>query len=165
VAGPGGSDVRVGLSSGVDLCAEAGSEYGVDTKPGSNTGPVKQGINTRFDDYATGLDPLIEPPDTNIQEGITYTQYRAGSPFQAPTHTGVDGRRVVIIPIVKLNQYNQGRNTVVFDRFGFFFLRSKVQGNGDLQAEYIDDVVVAGKGGYDPNGQPGNNRMAVPVLY
>jgi Flp pilus assembly protein TadG len=166
VAGRGGQDVRVGLASGVNDCAEAGATYSVDTKPGSNTGPVKQGVNTRFDDYQTSqVNPNDQPPDTNIKESITYSQYRDGSPSQAPTHTGVAGRRVVIIPIVKLSEYDQGRNTVMFNRFGVFFLRSKVAGNGDIQAEYISDIVVAGKGGYDPNGGAANNLLAVPVLY
>src|SRR6266446_9531533 len=140
-AGPGGSDVRIGVASGVDLCAGAGATYSIDTKPGANTGPVKQGINTRFDDYGSQMDPLSQPPDTNIKESITYTQYRDGSPSQSPSHTGVAGRRVVIIPIVKISQYDQGRNTVTFDRFGVFFLQSRVSGNGDMQAEYINDVV------------------------
>jgi len=126
---------------------------------------VKQGINTRFDDYGSQLDPLSMPPDANIKENITYTQYRNGSPMQAPSHTGIAGRRVVVIPIVKLAEFDNGRGTVKFDRFGVFFLQSKVSGNGDLQAEYIDDIVVVGKGGYDPNGLPGNSRMTVPVLY
>jgi hypothetical protein len=107
------------------------------------------------------------PPDTNVKDNITYSQYRAGSPSQAPSHTGVAGRRVVIIPIIKYAEFDQGRNTVRFDRFGQFFLQSRVgNGNGgDIQAEYINDIVVAGKGGYDPNGGPANNLLAVPVLY
>ena len=72
---------------------------------------------------------------------------------------------MVIIPIVKQSEYDQGRNTVRFDRFGVFFLQTKVAGNGDIQAEYISDIVVAGKGGFDPNGGAGNNLLAVPVLY
>ncbi len=168
VAGPGGTDVRVGLASGVDLCAEAGATYSVDTKPGVTSGPVRQGINTRFDDYQTSqVNPVDMPPDTNIKDNITYSQYRAGSPLQSPSHTGIPGRRVVIIPIVKLAEYDQGRNEVKFNRFGQFFLQSRVgNGNGgDIQAEYINDIVVAGKGGYDPNGGPANNLMATPVLY
>lgn len=168
VAGPGGKDVRIGLASGVDLCAEAGAVYDVDTKPGVTAGPVRQGINTRFDDYQGGqVDPVTMPPDTNIREGITYSQYRDGNPTQAPSHTGIPGRRVVIIPIVKLAEYDQGRNTVRFNRFGQFFLQSKVgNGNGGaIEAEYISDIVVAGKGGYDPNGGAGNNLLAIPVLY
>src|SRR5258705_5740757 len=102
-AGPGGKDVRIGLASGVDLCAEAGATYAVDTKTGVTAGAVRQGINTRCDEYQTSqVDPLNMPPDTNIKENITYDQYRAGSPLQSPSHTGVAGRRVVIIPFVKL---------------------------------------------------------------
>lgn len=168
VAGRGGKDVRVGLASGVDLCAEAGAVYAVDTKPGVTSGPVRVGINTRFDEYQTSqVNPQDMPPDSNIRENITYSQYRNGSPSQSPSHTPVPGRRIVIIPIVKYAEYDQGRNEVRFNRFGQFFLQSKVgNGNGgDIQAEYINDIVVAGKGGYNPNGGPANNLMATPVLY
>jgi len=168
VAGSGGQDVRIGLASGVDLCAEAGATYAVDTKTGVTAGAVRQGINTRFDEYQTSqVDPISMPPDTNIKTNINYDQYLANSPTQAPSHTGVTGRRVVIIPIVKLAEYDQGRNIVKFNRFGQFFLQTKVGSGsgGDIQAEYIDKIVVAGKGGYDPNGGAANNLMATPVLY
>lgn len=168
VAGSGGKDVRVGLASGVDLCAEAGAVYAVDTKPGVTSGPVRVGINTRFDEYGTSqVNPVDLPPDSNIRENITHLQYTNGSPFQAPSHTPVAGRRVVIIPIVKLAEYDPGRNVVKFNRFGLFFLQTKVgNGNGgDLKAEYIDDIGVVGKGGYNPSGGTANNLMATPVLY
>jgi Flp pilus assembly protein TadG len=168
VAGSGGKDVRIGLASGVDLCAEAGAVYEVDSKPGETAGPVRVGINTRFDEYQTSqVNPVDMPPDSNIKNDITYSQYRNGSPSQSPSHTPVPGRRVVIIPIVKYAEYDQGRNQVKFNRFGQFFLQTKVgNGNGgDIQAEYINDIVVAGKGGYNPNGGPANNLMAIPVLY
>lgn len=167
VAGSGGKDVRVGLSAGVDRCAAPGEVYDVDTKTGVTAGAVRQGLNTRFDDYQTSqVNPLDMPPDTNIKENIVYDQYKTGSPSQAPKNKGVDGRRVVVIPIVKEDQYDQGRNTVRFDRFGTFFLQTKVgSGNGgDLVAEFIDDIVV-GQGGFDPNGAPVNGLLAVPVLY
>ena len=168
VAGSGGKDVREGLGKGVDLCAEPGAVYEVDTKPGVTSGPVRQGLNTRFDDYQGGqVDPVSMPPDSNIKENITHDQYANGSPTQAPNHTPVPGRRVVIIPIVKYDEYDQGRNTVKFDRFGQFFLQTKVgNGNGgDIVAEYIDDIVIAGKGGFNPAGGTVNNKLAVPVLY
>jgi Flp pilus assembly protein TadG len=167
VAGSGGKDVRVGLAAGVDKCAAPGEVYQVDTKPGLTAGAVRQGLNTRFDDYQTSqVNPDDMPPDTNIKEQITYDQYKNGSPFQAPRNPGIDGRRVVVIPIVKQDQYDQGRGTVMFDRFGTFFLQNKVgNGNGgELVAEYIDDIVL-GQGGFNPNGAPVNGLMAVPVLY
>ena len=168
VSGRGGKDVREGLASGVDLCAEPGATYEVDTKPGVTSGPVRAGINTRFDEYKGGtVNPTDHPPDSNVKENITYSQYKNGSPLQAPTNTAVPGRRIVIIPIVKLAEYDQGRNLVKFNRFGQFFLRSKVgNGNGgSIEAEYIEDIVVVGKGGYNPSGGPANNLMATPVLY
>jgi Flp pilus assembly protein TadG len=168
VAGPGGSDVEFGIGGGVDACAGPGDTYAVDTKTGITAGKVRTGINSRFDDYGgSQLDPTTYPPDTNIKENITYAQYRDGTATQSPTHTGVPGRRLVIIPIVKLSEYDQGRNTVKFNRFGVFFLKNKVSnGNGgDIQAEYVNDIVISGKGGYDPNGGAANNLMAIPVLY
>jgi Flp pilus assembly protein TadG len=167
VAGEGGKDVRIGIGAGVDACAAPGAEYAVDTKPGVTAGAVRQGLNTRFDDYQTSqVSPELMPPDTNIREQITYDQYKSGSPLQRPSHKGVDGRRVVVIPIVKADQYDGGRNVVRFDRFGTFFLQTKVgSGNGgDLVAEYVDDIVI-GQGGFDPNGAPTNGLMTLPVLY
>ncbi|HEU4797195.1 MAG TPA: pilus assembly protein TadG-related protein [Pyrinomonadaceae bacterium] len=167
VAGRGGADVRVGLAAGVDECAGPGATYAVDTKPGLTSGPVRQGINTRFDEYQTShVNPADMPPDTNIMENIVYDQYKNNSPTKSPGHTGVSGRRVVVIPIVKQDQYNAGRDEVTFDRFGVFFLQNKVGGGngGELVAEYIDDIVL-GQGGFNPNGGPVNPFMAVPVLY
>jgi len=167
VAGSGASDARTGIASGVNIPAGPGGVFEVDTKPGVNSGPVRQGISTRFDDYASGMDPAMLPPDTNVKENITYQQYRDGTATEAPSHPGVPGRRIVLIPIVKLSEYDQGRNTVKFDRFGAFFLRNKPDnGNGgDIEAEYIGDRIVIGGAGYDPAGGPGNPLLAIPVLY
>ena len=165
---PGASDDRVGLASGVRNVVGPGGT--VDTKPGVSAGAVRQGINTRFDDYASDLDPVSYPPDTNIAEGISYDDYCAGTPTEPPSHTdlAVDGRRVVLIPIVKKQEFDNGRDEVVIDRFGAFFLRTKVQGGngGDIQAEYISEGVVVGNGGYNPTG-PANAGPPItkPVLY
>lgn len=179
IAGRGGVDVEQGIGSGVDACGEAGATYTVDTKPGLTAGKVRKGINSRFDDYqGSQMDPVNEPPDANIRENITFDQYRAAqdpqSPYyhdsryyQAPAHDGVADRRVVLIPIIKLAEYDQGRDTVRFNRFGAFFLKNKASnGNGgDIEAEYIDDRIAVGKGGYNPNGAAGNPLIAAPVLY
>jgi Flp pilus assembly protein TadG len=172
VAGEGGKDVRIGLGAGVDKCASPGEEYAIDTKPGVTAGAVRQGLNTRFDDYQTSqLNPDFMPPDKNIKEGINYDTYlnppdTSSKYVQPPKHLGVDGRRVVVIPIVKEGEYDQGRNVVKFDRFGYFFLQTKVGSGsgGDLVAEYIPKPVI-GQGGFDPDGPATNGLMAVPVLY
>jgi Flp pilus assembly protein TadG len=169
VAGNGGSDARIGIASGVHTEAGPGDVYTVDTKTGVNSGPVSQGIATRFDDYGSKLDPVQYPPDTNVKENISYKDYIEGKSVQPPSpgHVGVAGRRVVIIPIIKKDEFDQGHNTVKFDRFGLFFLRTKPgSGNGgSLQAEYIGDTTVISGGGYDPAGGPVSSTMNIPVLF
>jgi Flp pilus assembly protein TadG len=166
IDGSGGADDRIGLASGVRNVVGAGGY--VDTKPGVTAGAVRQGVNTRYDDYGSQLDPGAYPPDTNIKEGITYQQYLNGSPSQSPSHEGVAGRRVVLIPIVKKSQFDGGRTTVQIDHFGAFFLQNKVAGGngGEIQAEYIGIGVVVGNGTYDPTGVPnGGPPITKPVLY
>jgi hypothetical protein len=72
---------------------------------------------------------------------------------------------VVYIPIVKAEEFDQGKGTVKFDRIGQFFLQTKVggSGNGDLVAEYISDITI-GIGKYNPGGGT-NPLVATPVLY
>lgn len=178
VDGPGGKDVRESLAGGVKNCVGAGSI--VSTKPGVTAGPVRQGLNTRFGDYASKLDPDEYPPDENVQENITYQQYLdaqqardangtpASGTFQAPSE-GVPtrGRRVVLIPIIRESEFDNGRDDVRIDRFAAFFLQTSVgNGNGgDIQAEYIGIRVVVGRGGYDPSGGATSPELTIPVLY
>jgi len=168
IDGSGGADDRIDLGSAVQNPVGPGGY--VSTKPGVTSGAIRQGINTRFDDYASGMDPADFPPDTNIKEGITYNQYLAGLPAdsQTPSHDGVDGRRVVLLPITTMSQVENGRTTVQIDHFGAFFLRSKVSGGSglDIEAEYIGISVVVGDGVYDPFAPPNPGPPIVkPVLY
>jgi hypothetical protein len=52
-------------------------------------------------------------------------------------------------------------------RIGAFFIRNRIGGGsgGDIQVEYIGLHTVVGAGGYDPQGGPGMQELAVPVLY
>lgn len=181
VAGRGGVDVGFGIGAGVDACAKVGEEYSVDTKPGITAGKVRTGINSRFDDYqGSQLDPNQEPPDTNVKENISWDDYskylgcgRSGAIgcssqyVKTPDHKGVDMRRVVLIPLVKVSEYDPGRGVVKFFRFGAFFLRTKASSGsgGDIQAEYVEDRIAVGEGGYDPTAAAGDPLLAAPVLY
>ncbi len=178
IDGPGASDDRIGLGKGVRNCLGAGSN--VQTKPGVSAGAVRQGINTRFGEYGGGLDPVEFPPDENVQENINYQQYLdaqqaidadrnpAGGTFQSPSR-GVPqrGRRVVLIPIIREGEFNEGRDYVRIDRFAAFFLQTKVSGGngGDIKAEYIGIRTVVGRGGYDPSGGATSPELTIPVLY
>lgn len=162
--GSGGADDRQGMANGVNWCITPGTE--VKTKPGVTSGAIRQGINTRFDIYQGPVDPATSPPDKNIAEGISHRQYSNNEVVKAPRNEGKEGRRVVFIPIATAPP-GEGRDTVVVDRFGVFFLKTSVGGGngGELEAEYVDTKVFAGNSGYDPMGGPANNLLAVPVLY
>lgn len=160
----GGSGDREGMANGVNWCIATGQE--VETKPGVTSGAIRQGINSRFDVYAAGMDPALSPPDTNIAEGITHDQYDKKQVTKAPSHPGVTGRRIVILPIA-IALPGEGRDTIIVDRFGVFFLQTSVGGGtgNELKAEYIKDTAFAGNSYYIPGAGETNSNLAVPVLY
>ena len=171
VDGTGASVVRTNLGRGVRKCAAPGETYEKDTKPGVDAGPVRDGLNTRFDEYSAGLSPTDYPPDTNIKENITWEEYRNATPgsphWQAPSNPGVPNRRVVLIPMIKLSEFDPGRDTVSFYKFAAFFLKSKVGGGsgGDVEAEYIGERLIFGMCAFAPGGGPVIPELAQPVLY
>src|ERR1041385_6985315 len=78
LAGAGGKDARVGLGAGVDACAGPGAVYNVDTKTGVTAGAVRQGINTRFDEYTSNNVNPVDMPDrksTRLNSSHGYTPY------------------------------------------------------------------------------------------
>jgi Flp pilus assembly protein TadG len=160
----GGSGDREGMSNGVDWCISAGQE--VETKPGVTSGAIRQGINTRFDVYGAGMDPELSPPDKNIAENITHEDYEKNRIVKAPSHAGTAGRRIVILPIAKALP-GEGRDTIIVDRFGVFFLQTSVGGGngGELKAEYIKGTAFAGDSYYDPGAGAASTSLSVPVLY
>lgn len=160
----GGSGDREGMANGVNWCISVGTT--VKTKPGVTAGAIRQGINTRFDEYSGGLDPATSPPDKNIAADITYDDYATNRIFREPSHNGTAMRRVVFIPIAAAPPA-EGRDEVTVSRFGVFFLKTPVGGGngGELQAEYITDTAFAGNSYYDPGAGPGIENTAVPVLY
>ena len=160
----GGSGDRDGMANGVRWCISVGQE--IQTKPGVTAGAIRQGVNTRFDQYNAGTSPDISPPDDNIAENITKDQYDKKIGAKGPSHPGVAGRRIVFIPIAK-SLPGGGRDTIIVDRFGVFFLQTSVGGGngGELKAEYITDTAFAGDSYFDPGAGAANNNLAVPVLY
>jgi hypothetical protein len=160
----GGSGDREGMANGVNWCVSTGQE--VETKPGVTSGAIRQGINSRFDIYGAGMDPGLSPPDTNIAEDITKDDYDKERFVKPPSHPGITGRRIVILPIATALP-GEGRDTIVVDRFGVFFLQTSVGGGtgNELKAEYIHDTAFAGNSYYIPGAGDTNSNLAVPVLY
>lgn len=173
----GGAQVRLALAGSNNGCFTIGNC--VQTEPGVSAGPIRQGINTRFDVYQGGnVNPLDHPPDPNIAEGsrsgsgnnqtaggVTYTQYQEGNPFLAPRNTPRAYRRMMVVPIINHSEFSNGRTTVCISGFADFFLNTKVGGgnDGDIKFEYIGPA-APGAGYYNPDGGSGSN-VIVPILY
>ena len=160
----GGSGDREGMANGVNWCVRTGQV--VQTKPGVTSGAIRQGINTRFGIYAAGLDPALSPPDSNVREGIPHSQYGVNPLAPRVGGPGIPGRRIVFMPIA-IEAPGEGRDTIIVDRFGVFFLQTSVGGGSgnELVAEFIGTTAFAGNSSFVPGAGAGNPSLAVPVLY
>lgn len=63
-SGGGAACLRQKMAGGDDQCTATGGT--VETEPGQNQGPVRQGFNTRFGEYGGGLNPAAYPPDVVV---------------------------------------------------------------------------------------------------
>jgi hypothetical protein len=66
LGGNGADVVRENLAGGYNGCAFDGDT--IPTQPGSQVGPVVQGINTRFNEFSGPISPGDYPPDVVTQE-------------------------------------------------------------------------------------------------
>jgi hypothetical protein len=67
-----------------------------------------------------------------------------------------------------VSEFDNGRDDVRIDRFGVFFLRNKVDENGNggtIEAEYVGERIALGNSHYSPGKGPGIPELAQPVLY
>ena len=178
-----GSPETAVLSAGVtNICQRISVNVPFHMTPSANqnNGPrqITDGINTRFNLYANGygnaLVPGTYPPDSNVQQNITFDQYknRTAVTPPSPNGPGQDDRRILIVPIVAPGTYTGSPVGAPTLKFGAFFLKSMStvsnpcsQGGpcGNLQVEWIDERLVIGRGGYDPGG--GISNLTIPVLY
>ena len=185
-AGSGCDAVRDALKSYGDACecGEVSESDNMPTQTGECAGPISDGLNVRFDVYQPGSGPMSYssdfPPDINIAQGepignganttwpgISYGQYVAGSPSQAPAtgHTGVFERRLLVLPLTYADEWPTGSSGTVPARgFGAFFMRHQAIGtNGDIKLEFVGPN-VAGIVGVVPGGTNTSN-VVTPVLY
>jgi Flp pilus assembly protein TadG len=145
----GGSTVRDLLSGALQGCIALNTP--VCTKPGVAAGPVRQGLNDRFDQ------------DTNKFEytgGTSVTwQYNRYVTDSDPGPKG-NGKRVMVVPFVSTTQgswspFTPGKNCPVYVlNYGCFFIRERVPGgNGaDIDGEFIGECSVNGY--FNPNTPP-----------
>lgn len=182
INGNGSTETAV-LSAGLtNICQRISVNIPFHMTPSANVnnGPrqITDGINTRFNSYTNGygnqLQPSTYPPDSNVQQSITFDQYKNRTAVTAPSPNapGQDDRRILIVPIVAPGSYSGSPVSAPTIKFGAFFLKNLAtvsnpcsQGGlcGQLQVEWIDERLVIGRGGYDPGG--GISNLSIPVLY
>ncbi len=114
----GAATYRCLLANGYSCCIKIGDQ--VQTEPGNMSGPTNQGMQQRWNS------------DTDRRTSITYAQY-AGN-----------GSRIVNVPIVA--SFPNGRGGMQIIGFSAFMLRNQPTAKGDLDGEFIRDV-VPGTGG------------------
>jgi Flp pilus assembly protein TadG len=194
-AGSGASDLKLAIAGGSTKCLRTNENaaFVTETEPGRMTGPIMKGLNTRFDDYKSfggggtvtigGVSMPIEeafPPDPNIYEnppknkkdpypGIDFNVYQAaknpGSTWLSPKNTPAENRRQILMPIINYSEFQAGKDTVKFTKFGKFFMNRSVGGipsSPEIFVEFLEPAF--GSGGFDPKGGP-TAPVVVPVLY
>jgi Flp pilus assembly protein TadG len=174
------SDLNAQMADKLPDCFWKNKDVSLNPHP-SNMNIVRA-LNTMFGTYSNGLTSSAYPPDANVKQNITYAQYKTAtsgsSNFTAPTNgTGVPGRRILVLPIMKGSDFWFDGNTDLQGtktyRFGAFFLKAKPSGtsnNGlaDLKLEYIGDRVTVGNANYNPSRALDSTTakgLAMPVLY
>ena len=189
ITGSGSPETAV-LSAGLtNICQtlNASIQFHMTPSANLNNGPrqITDGVNTRFNIYANGygnaLQPSTFPPDSNVQQGITFDQYNNRTVVTAPNPNapGQDERRILIVPIVWPGTYDSSNcqpgapcpNTIIRKWAAFFLKDQSVVTTpcnqsstcGELDVEWIDESLVLGRGGFDPSG--GCTNFSVPVLY
>lgn len=174
LGGPGGDMI---LTGSIHAYGYIGTSYSIahlnGTSPaGSLTSPsmcryAQIGTNTRFGDYTVHpqANSTDEPPDTIVDETITYQQYRdmQGNGVVQKSN-GMRNRRVMTLPIASNTTYNTSNGTVTSNRLAAFFIRKKVGTDCGLQVEYIGSPMAVPDGTFQP-GMSQMSELSIPVLY
>lgn len=158
-----GNGVRERLGLGSDAYVTIGQALKRLTS-GVTSNQVSQGLNVRFALYQGGLDAATFPPDANITSGITRAQYKNPAFLTTPATPAVWERRVLVVPIINLDQYDAGTETITPNKFGAFFMTAAA-GDPNLTVEYMGTPAVIGDGGFEVGGQAGATDITTSVLY
>ncbi len=151
-----GTGETAALCAGLpNFCKNLGDQIHMTPSSNPNNGPKNcgEGTNTRFNVYANGygnsLQPGPFPPDSNVMENISATDYENRTTGQvttpSPNGPGKDDRRMLVVPIIAPGPYPAYATNIV--DWGVFFLKTKSpisQGNcsntpgcGSIPVEYV----------------------------
>jgi Flp pilus assembly protein TadG len=145
----------------------------VTTEPGGNVGPVTQGFNTRFGDYAGPMrdSQAAYPPDVVVTENILYDTYleRLNNgpydylPIGQEGGQGVPMRRVLAVTFGDCTSTVEGRGEVPVVGIGCFFMTRKAvqSGHQEVYGQLVGNCLASG----DVEENPGPSTAYMIVLY
>ena len=131
--GNGAAKIKWYIENGYCCCIDIGTTF-VDTKPGNNVGPVRTGLQDRWD------------ADTDRTPNICYQQYSGNR------------MRVLPVPLVETYQNMSGRTDARITGFAAFFMLERPTGNGNssqIVGQFIDYIAP----GAGSNGPPPPNAL------
>jgi hypothetical protein len=188
---PGANVVRQNLAGGYEQCLDPSGT--VTTKPGNNTGPTAQGLNTRFGEYqGGGMNSTDYPPDkvttepnpevdeddgtvvfsgsgepvTSINDlDYSYNDYESDL-VDGPFNfpSGKAKRRVLAVPMVDCSTSINGQGTLPVVGLGCFFLIQKIVQKGNENFVYAEYIGDCGAGG-TPGPVPDPDPLGGPGIY
>ena len=174
LSGPGGDLITTGS---IHAYGYIGTSYNImhltgTSPPGNLTAPsmcryAQIGTNTRFADYSVhpGSNNIDQPPDTIIQENITYAQYRDMQGNGVVQRAdGMPNRRIMTLPISRNTSYNTAAGTTTASDLAAFFIKKKVGADCNFVVEYIGDRISVSTGTYSPGGTA-MDTLSIPLLY
>jgi len=125
--GNGGAKIKWYIENGYCCCVDIGSTF-VDTKPGGTVGPVRQGLQYRWDN------------DTDRRSNICYGDYTGNQ------------SRILPVPLVQTFAGLNGRTNATITGFAGFFLTVRPSGGANTMqvvGQFIN-YIAPGTGGGNP---------------
>ena len=172
---PGGDVVRGAFAGEFEACTDVDGT--IDTEPGSEVGPVSQGVDTRFEPCGPPIDCDLDDdgnndilPDMVVTPDITFSTYKAAYTAGTFDYTPPDGqanRRIIKVPMADCSGMGPGATEVDLVAIACFFLIAPVPSGGtaaELRGEFLGSTGCDAKGssGPAPGAGPGPFKI---ILY
>lgn len=168
--GPGAACVRRGMAGGENLCFSTSGT--IPTKPGVNSGPTAQGLNTRFGIYNGPVNQTDYPPDVVTRSLPLVSLYHDGyqallalgpSAWDYQSPPGRPLRRVAIAPVIDCSTPINGAQNVPLIGGACVFLTRPVEGSGanagDIWVQLLSDCEADGSMPANPDPNSAFNKI------
>lgn len=157
------------------------TSQGFNTRFGIYSGPVSPAdyppdvvvteVSPNLDTYPNPAEDPTDPLDDDIvtwngaqvtyssEVNYNYVDYQgdvAAGQLDYPS-TGVEGRRILALPVADCSGDETGQSTITVEGFACFFMMQPISGGPEknIYGEYIQDCLAGGLGGPNPGAGPG----------